>query len=346
MRLPVPRGPVTAELDRVLRGPDGSAAALLDRAAEAVRACPSPDAVLVHEDIQLALYVLYEQHYSGLSGIDADWEWSPELLAVRAVLERAFEDAIRACVPVPAIPARRVDVTALLTTVTAEDDGPSLSRFLCRSASVGQFREFLQHRSLYELKEADPHSWAIPRLTGQAKAALVEIQVDEYGGGDADRMHSALFARAMRALGLDDRPGAHLDVVPAATVATVNAMSLFGLHRRLRGAAVGHLAAFEMTSTEPNRRYADGLRRLGFGPDATCFFDEHVEADAVHEQLATHDLCGGLVTEEPGLLPDVLLGAATAQELERRAGGAVLATWEAGRSSLRPPGRAGLGSVA
>ena len=40
-------------------------------------------------------------------------------------------------------------------------------------------------------------------------------------------------------------------------------MSLFGLHRRLRGALVGHLAAFEMTSSIPNRRYGDGLRRLG-----------------------------------------------------------------------------------
>ena len=46
-------------------------------------------------------------------------------------------------------------------------------------------------------------------------------------------------------------------------------MSLFGLHRRRRGAIVGHLALFEMTSSVPNRRYADGLRRLGFGDDAT-----------------------------------------------------------------------------
>ena len=35
------------------------------------------------------------------------------------------------------------------------------------------------------------------------KAALVEIQADEYGGGDPQRIHASLFARAMEALGLD-----------------------------------------------------------------------------------------------------------------------------------------------
>ena len=98
---------------------------------------------------------------------------------------------------------------------------------------------------------------------------------------------------------MDTGYGAHLDVVPAVTLATNNLMSLFGLHRRLRGALLGHLAAFEMTSSLPNRRYGNGLRRLGLDEVATRFYDEHVEADAVHEQIAAHDLCGGLVRAEP-----------------------------------------------
>ena len=66
------------------------------------------------------------------------------------------------------------------------------------------------HRSAYQLKEADPHSWALPRLTGAPKAAMVEIQADEYGGGDVERMHSALFAKTMDRLGLDATYGAYL----------------------------------------------------------------------------------------------------------------------------------------
>ncbi|WP_346623458.1 iron-containing redox enzyme family protein [Blastococcus montanus] len=336
MLLPRPRGPLSAELCGALRGDRRRLPALADRAEELVETIEPAD-VLAHEDLQLSLHDFYELHYRGFDDVDPDAEWCPDLLAVRGRLERLLEDALRAQAPVPAI-APAVDVTTALTHLVAVDEGPPLSSFLARRATAGQFREFVVHRSVYELKEADPHTWAIPRLTGRAKAALAEIQIDEYGGGRPERMHAVLYARAMRALGLDDTYGSHVERVPAPTLATVNAMSLFGLHRRLRGAIVGHLAAFEMTSTVPNRRYGTGLRRLGFGRDATWFFDEHVEADAVHEQVAAHDMCGGLVADEPELLADVLFGAATAMHLERRFGEHVLGAWSAGRSSLRNAG--------
>jgi len=149
-----------------------------------------------------------------------------------------------------------------------------------------------------------------------------------------------LFARSMDALGLDSRYGAYVDRIPAVTLATVNLMSMFGLHRRLRGAIVGHLALFEMTSSVPNRRYASGLRRLGLGPEATGFYDEHVVADAVHENVAAVDLAGGLARQEPVLARDVLWGAAALIELEGRFARHLLGAWRAGESSLRDPAAA------
>jgi hypothetical protein len=89
-----------------------------------------------------------------------------------------------------------------------------------------------------------------------------------------------------------------------------------------------------MTSSLPNRRYGDGLRRLGFGPEATLFFDEHVTADAVHECIAAVDLAGGLVRQDPTLATDVLWGAQVLQHVDERWSGSVLEAWRAGRSSL------------
>ena len=188
-----------------------------------------------------------------------------------------------------------------LAALIAADDGPSLSLFMAKQGTLEQWREYLTLRSVYHLKEGDPHTFAIPRLSGRAKAAMVEIQADEYGGGSPQRMHSELFAGLMRDLDLDAGYGALWDDAPAAAFASVNTMSLFGLHRRWRGAALGHLAAVEMTSSEPSRRYSAGLRRLGFDERVTVFYDEHVEADAVHEQIASVDMCGSLVAEEPDL---------------------------------------------
>ncbi|MEV1000308.1 iron-containing redox enzyme family protein [Nonomuraea sp. NPDC050202] len=293
-------------------------------------------AVLADSDFQLALFACYELHYQGFDDVDDRWEWEPALLAARAVLERRFEEALARVVPRPALDGPQ-GVRRALNELVAADDGPSLSGFLARRADRRQFREFVIHRSIYHLKEADPHTWAIPRLSGGPKAALVEIQADEYGGGRRERMHSELFRATMRGLGLDDSYGAYLDRVPGVTLAISNVMSLFGLHRRLRGALAGHLAALEMTSSLPNRRYGDALRRLGGDADAVRFYDEHVQADAVHEQIAAHDLCAGFATAHPSLAGDVLWGAACALELERRWAGHVLACWEREATSLAEP---------
>jgi hypothetical protein len=289
--------------------------------------------VLADEDFQLTLYLCYELHYRGLAGVDERWEWDPSLLELRAVLEAVFEQALLTAVPMceESVPSDELD---LALRAISEQDGPSLSSYVRGRATLEQVREFMIHRSAYQLKEADPHSWAIPRLAGAPKAALIEIQLDEYGRGRPDFMHAELFAKAMRAVGLDATYGAYLDQTPGVTLATVNLMSLFGLHRRWRGAIVGHLALFEMTSSIPNRRYAEGLRRLGFDGDATLFFDEHVTADAVHENIAAVDLAGGLAAQDPGLLPDILWGARALIHVENRWIGHLLDAWERSESSL------------
>ncbi|ATO13470.1 hypothetical protein CO540_06145 [Micromonospora sp. WMMA2032] len=331
--LPGPRGPVSAALLDALRAAPGDLPAGLGVEFGAVA---EP---LVDEDLQLTLFLCYELHYRGWRGVADDWEWEPSLLALRARAERPFEAALRRLAgPLPAVlPAA---LPGALTDLVAADDGPPLAATLQRRADLDQFREFVTHRSIYHLREADPHSWALPRLGGAAKAALVEIQMDEYGNGRLDRMHAELFRATMERLDLDTGYGVHLDRVPAVTLATNNLMSLFGLHRRLRGALLGHLAAYEMTSSLPNRRYGNGLRRLGVDAVATRFYDEHVEADAVHEQIAAYDLCGGLVRAEPALAADVLFGAAAALAVDRLFADHVLSAWSAGGSSLRSPDRA------
>jgi hypothetical protein len=295
------------------------------------------DDPLSGEDQHLALYLLYELHYRGLPGVDDAWEWDPALLTLRARLEERFEAALCDEIGPPSDGVEPVEMDLALRAIADADESPSVSGHIERIAPLGQLLEFLVHRSAYQLKEADPHSWALPRLYGPPKAAMVTIQADEYGGGRAERIHAQLFADAMAAVGLDPSYGAYLEHVPGVTLATVNLMSLLGLHRRWRGAIVGHLALFEMTSSLPNARYARGLRRLGFDGAATAFFDEHVEADAVHENLAAVDLAGGLARQQPELARDVLWGARALVDVEARWARHLMDAWSEGETSLRMP---------
>jgi hypothetical protein len=295
---------------------------------------PVLDDPLTGDDLHLALYCLYELHYRGFDGVDPAWEWDPALLGFRAGLEAAFEAALRReCGPPDVMPPAAVG--AWLWRFVDGLDGPSLSGYVVGEGTLEQLREFAVHRSAYQLKEADPHTFAIPRVWGATKSALVEIQSDEYGGGRPGESHAELFAATMRALGLDDTYGAYLDDLPGVTLATCNLVSMLGLHRRLRGAVIGHLAVFEMTSVGPMARYATALRRLGLGDTAARFYDVHVTADAHHQELAAGPMAEGLATAEPELLADLQFGARALVAVEGRFAAHLLRAWRAGESSLR-----------
>ncbi|WP_244929124.1 iron-containing redox enzyme family protein [Nocardioides sp. W7] len=311
MLTPKARGPLSAAvLEALATAPDRIAT-------------PSPESA---EDAAIALWALYELHYRGFDGVDDALEWHPGLLGVRRELEIDLEDRLRSrYVP----HAWEGDLAEALFGYVAEHDGASLARHVQSTATEEQVLDLFRVRSIYHLKEADPTSWVIPRLPTGPKAALVELQFDEYGGGDPNRLHSHLWALGMDALGLRADYGAYVDDAPLEILEQNNVMSLFGLHRRLRGAALGHLAAFEMTSSLPSRRMAQGLERLGMAPAMIEYYTEHVEADAVHEQLAARTICGALVGAEPALADDVFLGAFSCLDLEDRFARRQLAEWGA-----------------
>lgn len=319
-----PRGPVTEFLVDALHRPARRLGSI----------SPPSDHPIWGEDASLALYLCYELHYRGLPCVDERWEWEPSLLALRRSLEDAFVGALFDEVGAP-VPCG--DVEVYLAAILDAGSGPSLSGHLGTCGSLQQFREFAVHRSAYQLKEADPHTWAIPRLVGRPKAALVTIQFGEYGDGRPEDMHASLFADTLSALDLDPGYGVYLDLIPASTLATVNLISLFGLHRRWRGALIGHLAIFEMASVGPNTNYGRGLRRLGLGEAATRFYDVHVAADATHQVIAAVDLAGGLAADEPQLTGDIAFGARAIMATEERFSRHLLDSWAGGRCSLRRP---------
>jgi hypothetical protein len=81
--LPDARGPLTELLFAALRESPRGSLAHAD-----LTWCADP---LEDDDLQLALYVAYELHYTAIAGVDDRWEWAPELLGFRGLLEQRFE---------------------------------------------------------------------------------------------------------------------------------------------------------------------------------------------------------------------------------------------------------------
>ncbi|WP_406864504.1 iron-containing redox enzyme family protein [Streptomyces sp. HUAS MG47] len=320
--LPRPRG----ELSQAVAAFLTSSGRRLPGAKEAALADPLGD------DVQLALHLAYELHYRGFAGVPDDLEWDPDLLRLRGTLEHRFEQTLRdRCGRYEGVDE------AFQAVLTDSADGSGVTRYLLGRGTSAHLREYAVLRSVYQLREADPHLWVVPRLSGRAKAAMMAVQFDEFGCGRAERMHARLYADLMRDLGLDAAYGRYLDFVGPEALATVNLMSLFGLHRARRGALVGHFAVLEATSSPASSWMVAAMRRIGAGEAAIHFYDEHVEADAVHEQLVRREVVGGLMDDEPRLAGDVVFGIEATSLLEDTLTDAVTTAWEAAGTALRHP---------
>lgn len=313
MRMPKPRGALSEWTVRLLADP------AIDGPRDPAPAADS------WEDRAIALWAVHELSYRGFEDASDRAEWDPQVLTLRHELETELEGRLRA--RWDGADVAPADVPAALEALVGTDNGPSLATFTRRHADRDQVLEMLRQRSVYQLKEADPTTWVVPRLPVRAKAALVELQYDEYGDGDPNRLHAHLFARGMESVGLRSEYGAYVDDALPETLELNNTLTMFGMHRRLRGAAMGHLAAFEMTSSLPARKIAQGLARLGLDGAMVDYYDEHVEADAIHEQLAAHDICGTLAQDEPDQAMQIMFGAFTCLDLEARVAAALFASW-------------------
>jgi hypothetical protein len=322
--LPWPRGPLSATVISALQRQPGTLGATPPL---------GPIDALSDDDFSLALYLCYEQHYRGVA--NAEWEWDTGLLAFRAELERAFTDRLLDEVRHEGF--RHVqNVVVALDELLDASRAPSLSTFLFEDGTLDQLRELCVHRSAYRLREVDPHVFAIPRLSGEAKAAMMEIYYGDLASDDATATHAVLFGDTMAALGLDRSYGSYVEMLPGTTLATVNLVSMFALHRRWLAALVGHLAVLEMTSVESMRRYAEVLTRLGVAPEGRNFYDAHMQVDARRSRIARDRLVGGLVDAQPHLGAELLFGAAAILLMEERFSTRLLESWTNNDSSLVP----------
>lgn len=281
-------------------------------------------------DRQLALWMLFELHHRGFEDVPDDAEWRPDLLALRRGLERDLEARWRDRAA-PLLAEHAADATGDLATdffaLCEADTGPSVAAFVRRRATTEQLHAVLRQRSVYHGKEQDAAMWAVPRLDDEPTAHLLAVAYDEYGNGSPARVHSRLWAQGLRAAGVDDAYGAHVDEALPEVLEQNNLMAMLGLQRRLLPASLGHLAAFEVTSALPSQQWVRGLERLGAPEELTGYFREHVVADSVHEQVAVRQLLGSYLEGAPDSAArrdDVLWGGAVCLLAEGRAGAAVL----------------------
>ena len=282
------------------------------------------------DDAQYAWFLLNCASYQGWEGVDDHVEWDPKVVALRRRFERWFvKEMRRQCVDGP------IDPRSAVQHALAPGGSPGIASFLEHGGTAEQVYESLVLRLPYQHQEADPHTWAVPRLRGEVKRALCDIQAGEYGTGHA-HTHAELFLAALEGAGGPATSEAY-PLLPGAAFATFNFLTAAGMNRSLRGAVVGQLALFEMDSVDPNLKMVHACERLGLGDDVRAFFHVHVLADAEHEVIAARAFLDEYPLAEPDQVDNLLFGIRVQAHIDAVLADHAVGAWSAGRSALRSP---------
>ena len=314
--LPVPVGPISAHIVASLRAGTG----------------PTVDVIVgddpLEHDLQLGLYVLNELHYRGWTNVSDDLEWDNDVVSTRLGLSDEFERRLRATLGDGHGIEPLAEATRLL-----EIDGLSVSAHLRDRGTVDQVRESMILRSPYQSKEADPHTFALPRFTGSTKRVFTEIQSGEYGVGHR-RSHAELFADALDGLGLDPTPNAHIDQCTGPGLAVSNLVTLGAMHRRLRGVVLGQLALFEMDSVIPNQAMVECVDRLDLDSAVRPFFHIHVLADTEHQDMVRAAFLSDYPRFESDQVGNVVLGMRAQSLIDHTIAEHCVPRWRNGETAL------------
>jgi hypothetical protein len=288
--LPTPRGPISEFLFAELE---------LGLHEISVRPAVRDDPI-EGDDLHLALFVCYELHARGFEGIDGRWEWEPSLLSLRGALEERFEHAL--CCAVGPIHVDGRTVVEAIDRARTELD----------SVRAGMHLDPIRARTDLELRllraplrtaQADAYAFGILRLPVPAQRHLPAIGSEARNGRVGPRLAGEPETHGWTERGT--RPTEHLARLPGIALAEANLASLFGLHRRHRGALAGHAILAGLS--------AGGGRKL---------------------RRSCAELAEAVLDAEPELAADLVFGARAAIELERRFRQLTTDRWGRGASPL------------
>ncbi|TDT18703.1 heme oxygenase-like protein [Ilumatobacter fluminis] len=312
-RLPQPVGPISSAVVDLLTTGVGASLNM---------AHPDP----FDRDRQLAWFMLNGLSYRGWRDVHDDMEWHPLAVEWRRNLEEWFMEHAHDQVWLDGLAVAEAIEGAL-----APDETPGAAAWLAEHGRRDHLADAIAMRMPYQMIEADPHTFAVPRLDGEVKRAICDVQAGEYGVGH-EFSHAELYARAASALGVDESDV--LDRLPGVAFATVNFITACGLRRSWRHIVVGQLTLFEMDSVAPNRLMVEACDRIGVADEVRRFFHVHVLADAEHEQMMEDAVVKRLCVDDPDCAADVTFGIAAQRWIDRAIARHAVGAWERGRSAL------------
>ncbi|MGB6162098.1 MAG: iron-containing redox enzyme family protein [Pseudonocardiaceae bacterium] len=179
----------------------------------------------------------------------------------------------------------RVELMEALGQLLREEEaaGPSENeRFLAEDASLEQFKVVVAEFAVDGLVESQSHLAIIPRLPAKARMAVFRVLVDEFGCGNDEQEHAALYRDLVAELAMPTELEHYVGLAGEPSFAYVNLFYWLAARAPATEYFLGAYAYFESSVLYAYRCYAAAAERLGIV--SRKYYTEHLYIDTFHSR--------------------------------------------------------------
>ena len=206
--------------------------------------------------------------YAEMLELERDW-----VVAMAADIERRA----------PRLRSRVELMEALGQLLREEAAGPSENeRFLAEDASLEQFKVVVAEFAVDGLVESQSHLAIIPRLPAKARMAVFRVLVDEFGCGNDEQEHAALYRHLIAELGMPTELEHYVGLADEPSFAYVNLFHWLAARAPVTEYFLGAYAYFESSVLYAYTCYAAAAERLGI--TNRKYYTEHLYIDTFHSR--------------------------------------------------------------
>ncbi len=195
------------------------------------------------------------------------------------VVPRAAELEHRA----PRLTSRQELVSMLRELLRCEEaDPPECDRYLAEQATLEQFKIVVAEFAVDGLVESQAHLPIIPRLPAKSRMAVFRVLIDEFGCGNNEQEHSALYRKLLTELGMPTELGHYVATVNDESFAYVNLFHWLAARAPAPEYFLGAYAYFESSVRYVFKSFTAASERLGIRNSQ--YYTEHLYIDSFHSR--------------------------------------------------------------
>ncbi len=258
---------------------------------------------------------VYALHLAPIDGLDgaARWQHHPRVAALKLRLEAGFRVWLDDQVGSWSVPWD--DAGAALRQLAHESKVPPIYAWLAEAADRDELVQFISLEGGPDADFDDLVAMCQIGLAGLPKLTLGANYWDEMGRGSLGEVHTELYRRMARAIGVRAVP---FDEQPVEALERTVLNGYLATNRTLQPELLGSLGLIECQAGPRCRRVVAAMQRLGVPADAVPFYEEHALADPRHGHEWIEGAVVPLTRERPGWNEPIARGAVWRACVNRR----------------------------